>query len=130
MVLSRFLEKLNYNLIKGNADVEINNLVYDSRKVEKGDVFVCIKGAVSDGHGYARSVAEKGAAAIVIQDDIEITEDFRDTTIVKVKDTRLALAYMSAAFFGYPAKELFTIGITGTKGKTTTTYMVRNILEN
>ena len=98
--------------------------------MEKGDVFVCIKGAVSDGHGYARSVAEKGAAAIVIQDDIEITEDFRDTTIVKVEDTRLALAYMSAAFFGYPAKELFTIGITGTKGKTTTTYMVRDILEN
>lgn len=130
MVLSRFLEKLNYNLIKGNADVEVNNLVYDSRKVEKGDVFVCIKGAVSDGHGYALSVAKKGAAAIVIQDDIEITEDFRDTTIVKVEDTRLALAYMSAAFFGYPAKELFTIGITGTKGKTTTTYMVRDILEN
>ena len=130
MVLSRFLEKLNYNLIKGNADVEVNNLVYDSRKAEKGDVFVCIKGAVSDGHGYAEAVAKKGVAAIIIQDDIEVTEEYKDTTIVKVEDTRLALAYMSAAFFGYPAKELFTIGITGTKGKTTTTYMVRDILEN
>ena len=130
MVLSRFLEKLNYNLIKGNADVEINNLVYDSRKAEKGDVFVCIKGAVSDGHIYAASVAAKGVAAIIVQDDIEITEDFIDITIVKVEDTRLALAYMSAAYFGYPAKELYTIGITGTKGKTTTTYMVRDILEN
>lgn len=130
MIFSRFLEKLNYNLIKGNTDIEINNLVYDSRKASKGDVFVCIKGAVSDGHGYALSVAQKGVAAIVIQDDIEITEDFNDTTIVKVEDTRLALAYMSAAFFGYPANELYTIGITGTKGKTTTTYMVRDILEN
>ena len=130
MVLSRFLEKLNYNLIKGNADVEVNNLVYDSRKAEKGDVFVCVKGAVSDGHGYALQVAEKGVAAIIIQDDIEITEEYNDTTIVKVEDTRLALAYMSAAFFGYPAKELYTIGITGTKGKTTTTYMVKDILES
>ena len=121
MVLSGFLEKLNYNLIKGNADVEINNLVYDSRKAEKGDVFVCIKGAVSNGHIYAASVAKKGVAAIIVQDDIEITEEFNDTTIVKVEDTRLALAYMSAAFFGYPAEELYTIGITGTKGKTTTT---------
>lgn len=129
MVLSGLLEKLNYNLIKGDANIEINNLVYDSRKVAKGDVFVCIKGAVSDGHIYAKQVAIQKAAAIIIQDDIELTEDFDNTTIIKVEDTRLALALMSAAFFGYPAKELFTIGITGTKGKTTTTYMVRDILE-
>ena len=129
MVLQVLLEKLNYELINGKVDISVNALIYDSRKVQPGDVFVCIKGAVSDGHQYAEDVAKKGATAIIIQDDIEITECLTEVTIIKTVDTRLALAYMSAAFFGYPAKELFTIGITGTKGKTTTTYMVRDILE-
>ena len=123
MVLQVLLEKLNYELINGKVDISVNALIYDSRKVQPGDVFVCIKGAVSDGHQYAEDVAKKGATAIIIQDDIEITECLTEVTIIKTVDTRLALAYMSAAFFGYPAKELFTIGITGTKGKTTTTYM-------
>ena len=129
MLLQVLLEKLNYELINGKVDIDVNELVYDSRKVQPGDVFVCIKGAVSDGHKYAEDVAQKGATAIIIQDDIEITDCLKEVAIIKTEDTRLALAYMSAAFFGYPAKELFTIGITGTKGKTTTTYMVRDILE-
>ena len=129
MLLKQLLEKLNYELINGNAEISVNELVYDSRKVQPMDVFVCIKGAVSDGHKYAKDVAIKGAAAIIIQDDIDITPELSNTTIIKTSDTRLALANMSAAFFGYPATKLFTIGITGTKGKTTTTYMVRDILE-
>lgn len=129
MLLEQLLEKLNYELINGKTEIQVNKLVFDSRNVQKDDVFVCIKGAVSDGHRYIKDVANKGAVAIIVQDDIEITKELKNITIVKIEDTRKALAYMSAAFFGYPANELFTVGITGTKGKTTTTYMVREILE-
>ena len=129
MLFEQLLEKLNYELINGDVRIRVKELVFDSRNVQKDDVFVCIKGAVSDGHRYIKDVANKGAAAIIVQDDIEITKELKDITIVKIEDTRKALAYMSAAFFGYPANELYTVGITGTKGKTTTTYMVREILE-
>ncbi len=129
MVLKKLLEKLDYEVTNGADDIDINGLVYDSRKVTQGDVFVCVVGAVSDGHKYIADVAAKGAAAVIVQRDTDITEELKNVTIIKVCDTRLALAYMSAAYFEYPARELFTIGITGTKGKTTTTYMVRDILE-
>ena len=89
-------------------------------------MFVCIRGAVSDGHAFARDVAEKGAAALVVEKDVDVPQN---VTVIRVEDTRYALALMSAAYFGYPAEKLKVIGITGTKGKTTTTYMVKSILE-
>ena len=104
----------------------VTELVNDSRKVTKGSVFVCISGAVSDGHTYVSEVAEKGAAAVIVEKPVEAPEDL---TVIHVDDTRYALALMSAAYFGYPAEKLHVIGITGTKGKTTTTYMVKSILE-
>lgn len=130
MVLKTLLEQLDYDLINGDDDININNLVYDSRKVVQNDVFVCISGAISDGHRYIADVVKNGAVAVIVEKDIEITKELTNVTIIRLNDTRLALAYMSAAYFGYPAKELFTIGITGTKGKTTTTYMVRDVLES
>ena len=127
MNLLKMLEKLEYTCLMGNADKEITELVYDSRKVVPGCVFVCISGAVYDGHTFAKEAIEKGAAAIIIEKEVELPEA---GTIIKVTDTRLALAFMSAAYFDYPAEKLTTIGITGTKGKTTTTYMIKSILEN
>lgn len=129
MVLNKLLNQLNYDVLTGNDNIEINKIQYDSRKLSKGDVFICIVGAVSDGHKYIDAVIKQGAAAIVVQNDIEITEELKTITVIKTSDTRIALAYMAAAYFDYPAKKLFTIGITGTKGKTTTTYMVKEILE-
>lgn len=130
MKLIHLLEKLEYTClqeISGNVEnTEVTDLVYDSRKVTKGSVFVCISGAVRDGHDFAEEVVEKGAAAIIIEKDIPLP---KQATVIRVVDTRVALACMSAAYFGYPAEKLKTIGITGTKGKTTTTYMVRSILE-
>ncbi|MDD6193529.1 MAG: UDP-N-acetylmuramoyl-L-alanyl-D-glutamate--2,6-diaminopimelate ligase [Lachnospiraceae bacterium] len=120
-------EKLEYEIVQGDLNRDITALVYDSRKVTEDSVFVCIKGAVSDGHTYAAEVAAKGAAVIVVQDDVDVPEC---VTVVKVVDTRVALAQLSAAYFDYPADTLKVIGITGTKGKTTTTYMVKSILEN
>jgi len=126
MKLTYLLEKLEYEVIQGNDQIEITELVNDSRKVVEGSVFVCIRGAVWDGHAYVKDVAAKGAIAVIVEKDVEAPEGL---TVIKVKDTRYALALTSAAYFGYPADKLKVIGITGTKGKTTTTYMVKSILE-
>lgn len=126
MKLSKLLERLEYTVLCGSADTEISTLVYDSRKVEKDSVFICIAGAVRDGHDFANEVVEKGAGVLIVEHPVEVS---KEVTVIQVENTRLALAYMSAAYFDYPAEKLKTIGITGTKGKTTTTYMVRSILE-
>ena len=125
--LNQLLERLEYQVAQGSDEIEVTTLINDSRKVEKGSVFVCISGAVSDGHKYIPDVAEKGAAAVVVERDVEAPENM---TVIRVEDTRYALALMSAAYFGYPAEKLKVIGITGTKGKTTTTYMIKSILDS
>lgn len=127
MQIAKLLENLEYELAAGSLDTEITTLVYDSRKVEKGSVFVCISGTVRDAHDFIPDVVGKGAAAVIVEKDVTVPEG---VTVVKVADSRLALACMSAAYFDYPSKKLRTIGITGTKGKTTTTYMVKSILES
>ena len=126
MKLTKLLERLNYEVLQGNDDIEITELVNDSRKVCDGSVFVCISGAVVDGHNFINDVAEKGAIAVIVEKEVEAPAHM---TVIKVEDTRYALALTSAAYFGYPADQLKVIGITGTKGKTTTTYMVKSILE-
>lgn len=127
MQIAKLLENLEYELVAGSLDTEITTLVYDSRKVEKGSVFVCISGTVRDAHDFIPDVVGKGAAAVIVEKDVTVPEG---VTVIKVADSRLALACMSAAYFDYPSKKLKTIGITGTKGKTTTTYMVKSILES
>ncbi len=127
MRLTELLEDLEYECVSGDADREITGLVYDSRKVQTGSVFVCISGAVRDAHDFACEVAENGAAAVIVEKEVHVPDG---TCVIRVENTRKALAFMSAAYFGHPAKSLKTIGITGTKGKTTATYMVRSILES
>ena len=126
MKLSKLLERLEYEVVQGSVETEVTTLANDSRKVESGSVFVCISGAVFDGHQYVSDVAKKGAAAIIAERDIEAP---KGVTVIKAENTRYALALMSAAYFGYPAEKLKVIGITGTKGKTTTTYMIKKVLE-
>lgn len=122
------LAGLQYECVCGQADVEISAVVYDSRRIEKDCMFICIVGANADGHTYAKDAIEKGAKALVVSKDIEITQG--DITIIKVPDTRYAMAFISAAYFHHPAEEMNIIGITGTKGKTTTTYLIKAMLEN
>lgn len=127
MKLSALLERIEYTCLQGNPDQEVTTVVYDSRKVEEGSLFLCIRGAVVDGHKFIPDVVAKGAKTLVVEEKVEAPED---VTVILVEDTRYAMAFISAAYFGHPAEKLKTIGITGTKGKTTTTYMVKSILEN
>lgn len=127
MLLKQLIEDMDYEVLAGRVDTEVTTLVYDSRKVGKGSVFVCISGSVRDAHDFIPDVVAKGAAAVIVEKDVELQEG---VTYIKVANSRLALACMSAAYFDHPARKLKTIGITGTKGKTTTTYMVKSILES
>lgn len=126
MQLDILLSKIEYTVLKGDVHTSVTDLRYDSRKVSSNSVFVCISGAISDGHDYIDEVISKGASAIIVDRDVEVKDNI---IVVKVKNTRNALAYMSAEYFDNPAKKLITIGITGTKGKTTTAYIIREALE-
>lgn len=127
--LSYLLENLTYECMCGTLDREISAVCYDSRKVEAGALFICIEGANFDGHSVASEMVTKGAACLVVSKDVKVPAD-SEVTVIKVQDTRYAMAFISAAYFNHPARKMRIIGITGTKGKTTTTYMVRSILEN
>ena len=128
-VLKDFLSKIEYECIRGTLDREVADIVYDSRKVTPGSMFICITGAIQDGHGYAAAAVQAGAGVLMVEKEVELPEE-ADVTVIRVRDTHYAMAFASAAFFGNPAQEMKIIGITGTKGKTTTTYLVKSILEH
>ena len=125
MQLKEILQGLEYTCLQGNTDMQVSDLVYDSRNVVPGCVFVCLRGANVDGHRFVDDAVKKGAAAIVADREM----NGNGAAVILVPDTRAALAEMSAVFFHHPASELITIGLTGTKGKTTVSCMIKSILE-
>ena len=129
MKLFELIDGLDYEIVCGTTDAVIKDIKNDSRKVGEGDLFFCISGAVSDGHKYAEDVIDKGAKALIVEKDLDIKIP-DDVTIVKVDNSRYAMGMISSKFYGEPSKKLTVIGITGTKGKTTTTYMIREMLES
>ena len=131
MLLKQLLKNLDYTLVQGCLNTEVTDIYYDSRKVTPGGLFVCIVGTQRDSHDYAADVAAKGAAVLAIQHDLpaEVLAALPDVTVVKFESTRYAMALLSTAYFGRPALEMTMVGVTGTKGKTTTTHMIKAVLE-
>lgn len=127
MRLEEILADVEYELLQGGLDKDVADIAYDSRKVKEHMMFVAIEGTVVDGHKFIQSAVEAGADVVVVEK--ETTVEQKDITVLKVKNGRRALSLMSAAYFGYPAKKMITVGITGTKGKSTTEHMVRDIIE-
>ncbi|NLM50687.1 MAG: UDP-N-acetylmuramyl-tripeptide synthetase, partial [Clostridiaceae bacterium] len=124
MLLREIVNNIKHELVRGSLDIEISGISYDSRKVKKGDLFVAIKGFTTDGHKYIESAVQNGAVAVIGQEDSGFCENY-----IKVKDSREALAQASLNFYQNPQKKLKLIGVTGTNGKTTTTHLIKSILE-
>ncbi|MBP5281369.1 MAG: UDP-N-acetylmuramyl-tripeptide synthetase, partial [Lachnospiraceae bacterium] len=158
MKLRDLLKDMEYECLQGSLEQEIGALVYDSRKVEAGCVFVCLKGASFDGHDFAAQAVAAGATALIVEEDVcgkladaaqgsqtpktagptpetagQTSATIGQATdlpaVIKVANTRKALAITARNYFGNPASKLKIIGLTGTKGKTTTTHMIKKILE-
>lgn len=127
MELVRLLGALGQAVLRGGegARVDVRGLAYDSRRVSPGDLFVAIEGYTTDGHRFVGEACERGAAAVVARKPVEVPEG---VPLIVVPDTRAALSRLSAEFFGRPSEGLTVVGVTGTNGKTTTTYLIHSIL--
>lgn len=126
MKLRTLLEEMEYECRQGSLEVEVERLIYDSRRDCQKAVFVCISGTKVDAHTFIPQVVEKGAVAVVVEKDVEAPDG---VTVIRVPNARKALALLSAAYFGHPTRKMKAVGFTGTKGKTTSTYMLKAILE-
>ncbi len=125
MLLKDVIKGLEVLDIKGSLDIEIDNIQYDSRKVEDNGLFICIKGFTVDGHNFIDMAIEKGAKAFLVQEDVDIREGI---TFIKVKNTREDMAKVADNFYNHPSQRFDVIGVTGTNGKTSITTFLNEIL--
>ena len=131
MLLKDILSGIEGLKVRGSLDIDIENVENDSRKIEENGMFVAIKGFDQDGHSFIRKAVDNGAVAVVIEEGAKIKKSDidDDTVVIMAPSTRIANAKIACNFYGNPSRKLKLIGVTGTKGKTTTTFMIKSILE-
>ena len=133
MQLTQLINDIHAIQVAGNAQQkDVSSVCYDSRKVKQNSVFVAVKGFDNDGHRFIADAINKGAIAVILEDVNSFPDEIfihENVAKIVVKDSRKALAEASGALYGYPTKKLNLIGVTGTNGKTTTTYFIKSIIE-
>ena len=125
--LEKSLDGILIEVLSGTINTDIKSICYDSRKVEKDSCFIALTGFNADGHEYVSQAVEKGATALIVEHEVDIKDS--KVTVIKVVNTRAALPRIGANFFEHPASKMVVVGVTGTKGKTTTTHMCRSIMK-
>ena len=128
MRLFALIEGAKYQVLRGSLEVEVRGVRYDSRQIRPGDLFVCIRGFALDGHDFLRAAWTSGAVAALVERGDLPESALREGTVVRVGDARKGLALVAARFYDYPSRRLTLIGVTGTNGKTTTTYLIESVL--
>lgn len=126
LTLHQLLSGVQYQMLQGDPAAMVTGVEYDSRRVEAGNVFVCISGFNNDGHDFASQAIANGASTLIVERNLVAPED---CNIVLVQNTRAVLPVLAANFYGRPSEKLRVIGVTGTNGKTTTTHLIRSVLE-
>lgn len=130
MELLQVLNGLNVKESVNNLDLNITNIHSDSRKIKEGGLFVAIDGYLQKGIDFLDNAISNGAVAVIVEDGVDIKNLPQDVTYLKVGDTRRALAVASCNLYDNPSRKFKLIGVTGTKGKTTTTFMIKSLLES
>ncbi|PKM79476.1 MAG: UDP-N-acetylmuramoyl-L-alanyl-D-glutamate--2,6-diaminopimelate ligase [Firmicutes bacterium HGW-Firmicutes-13] len=120
------LDEKDEKQINGNLNIQIENIAIDSRRITDGSLFICIQGFATDGHAYIHQAIKNGAVAVLIDKDVPVPSGI---VSIRVASTRVIMGKIASAFYGFPSKNLRMIGITGTNGKTTTTYLIEAILK-
>ncbi|WBW97481.1 UDP-N-acetylmuramoyl-L-alanyl-D-glutamate--2,6-diaminopimelate ligase [Oceanirhabdus sp. W0125-5] len=128
MNLLELLKRTKYELIQGNLDIDINQIKYDTRRIEEGDIFICLKGTNIDSHNFAKDAVEKGAKALLVEKSVKGIP--KDIPVIKVENSRKEMARLATVLYKDPSKDFNLVGLTGTNGKTSVSIFIRDILMN